>query len=172
MLQPIRHFRSCHMTRVSLTTKFYDSGFSSQRINLSPLRRDFFSIHKQGRSNKEFKMTPTIQLEDEDLCRPSVYPEGTLVIKTWGPGAARVTHLGIQRHLGALTGAAPSALQVYRAEDPYRWYVVGPPSLQLHGKTGQLREPMCYYRIEELEKETVRAAHSFVVHPSPSTRSD
>ena len=88
-------------------------------------------------------MTPTIQLNDEELCRPSLYPEGTLVIKTWGPGAARASHLGIQRHLGALTGTAPSALQVWRAEDPYRWYVVGPPSL--HGKTGQLRDPMFFF---------------------------
>ena len=85
------------------------------------------------------------------------------MVKTWGPGAARATHLTIQRHLGALTGAAPSTLQVWRAEDPYRWYVVGPPSL--HGKTGQLRDPACFFRIEELEKETVRAT----VHWLPPT---
>ena len=47
-------------------------------------------------------------------------------------GAARATHLTIQRQLGALTGAAPSTLQVWRAEDPYRWYVVGLPSLGPH----------------------------------------
>ena len=108
-------------------------------------------------------MIPTVNLVDEDLCRPSLYPEGTLVVKTWGPGAARATHLTIQRQLGALTGAAPSTLQVWRAEDPYRWYVVGPPTL--HGKTGQLRDPACFYRIEELERETVRAT----VHWLPPT---
>ena len=108
-------------------------------------------------------MIPTVNLVDEDLCRPSLYPEGTLVVKTWGPGAARATHLTIQRQLGALTGAAPSTLQVWRAEDPYRWYVVGPPTL--HGKTGQLRDPVCFYRIEELERETVRAT----IHWLPPT---
>ena len=108
-------------------------------------------------------MIPTVNLVDDDLCRPSLYPEGTLLVRTWGPGAARATHLTVQRQLGALTGAAPSTLQVWRAADPYRRYVVGPPSL--HGKTGQLRDPACFFRIEELEKETVRAT----VHWLPPT---
>ena len=60
-------------------------------------------------------------------------------------------------------GAPPATLQVWRGEDPFRWFVVGPPSL--HGKQGQLREPACYYRIEELEKETVRAT----IHWLPPT---
>ena len=100
-------------------------------------------------------MTATVKLTEEDLCRPSFYPENTLVIKTWGPGAARVTHLTVQRHLGALSGAPPSTLQVWRLEDPYRWYVVGPPSL--HGKQGQIPDPLCFFRIEQLGKETTRA---------------
>ena len=108
-------------------------------------------------------MTPMIELIDEDLCRPSLYPEGTLVIKTWGPGAARTTHLHMQRHLGAITGTPPSTLQVWRQEDPYRWYVVGPPAL--HGKTGQINDPLCFLRIEELGRETTRAT----VHWLPPT---
>ena len=100
-------------------------------------------------------MTTTVKLSQEDLCRPSFYPENTLVIKTWGPGAARATHLMVQRHLGALSGAPPATLQVWRLEDPYRWYVVGPPSL--HGKTGQIPDPLCFFRIEQLGKETTRA---------------
>ena len=104
-----------------------------------------------------------IELFDEDLCRPSLFPEGTLVIKTWGPGAARTTHLNIQRHLGAITGTPPSTLQVWRQEDPYRWYVVGPPAL--HGKTGQITDPLCFFRIEELGRETTRAT----IHWLPPT---
>ena len=100
-------------------------------------------------------MTATVKLSEEDLCRPSFYPENTLAIKTWGPGAARVTHLTVQRHLGALSGVPPSTLQVWRLEDPYRWYVVGPPSL--HGKQGQIPDPLCYFRIEQIGKETTRA---------------
>ena len=64
-------------------------------------------------------MIPTFNLLDDDLCRPSLYPEGTPVVKKWGPGAARATHLTIQQQLGALMGAAPSTLQVWRAEDPH-----------------------------------------------------
>ena len=108
-------------------------------------------------------MTPMIELIDEDLCRPSLFPEGTLVIKTWGPGAARTTHLNIQRHLGAITGTPPSTLQVWRQEDPYRWYVVGPPAL--YGKTGQITDPLCFFRIEELGRETTRAT----IHWLPPT---
>ena len=100
-------------------------------------------------------MTHKINLNDADLTRPSLFPENTLVIKTWGPGAARVTHLGIQRHLGVISGKSPSTLQVWRNEDPYRWYIVGPPAL--HGKTGQIKEPLCFFRIEELGRETTRA---------------
>ena len=33
------------------------------------------------------KMIPTVNLVDDDLCRPSLYPEGTLVVKIWGPGS-------------------------------------------------------------------------------------
>ena len=57
-------------------------------------------------------MTPKINLNDADPTRPSLFPENTLVIKSWGTGAARVTHLGIQRHLGAISGTPPSTLQV------------------------------------------------------------
>ena len=84
------------------------------------LRRDFYRTRKQ--IDQQIKMTPTVNLYDNGLCRPSFFPEGTLIIKTWGPGSARATHVVMQRPLGALSGALSSTLQVWRQEDPYRWY--------------------------------------------------
>ena len=138
------------------------SGFSSQRINLSPVTKRFlYRTRKQ--IDQRIKMTPTVNLHDDDLCRPSLFPEGTLVIKTWGPGAARATHVVMPRHLGALSGVPTSTLQVWSQEDPCRWYMVGPPAL--HGKTGQIAEPLCFFRIEELGPETTRAT----IHLLPPT---
>ncbi|RUS81305.1 hypothetical protein EGW08_010947 [Elysia chlorotica] len=76
----------------------------------------------------------SIILEDDDFTTPSLFPEGTLVIKTWGPEAMKVTHRILQRQLAALTGAPPSTINVWRQEDPKRWFSVGPP--QLHGTEG------------------------------------
>ena len=117
--------------------------------------RDFFSRQKQPRSNKEFKMTPTIQ--------PSLYPEGTLVIKTWGPGAARTTHLGIQRHLGALTGAhrPPSRCGGRRTRTVGTWWACRSST----ARQDRLQSLCVFFRIEELERETTRAT----IHWLPPT---
>ncbi|KAK3757883.1 hypothetical protein RRG08_014438 [Elysia crispata] len=82
------------------------------------------------------KKKDVIRLTDSDLTTPSLFSERTLVIKTWGPGAIRATHANIVRLVAAIAGVAPTTLQVWRLEDPKRWYTVGPPNL--HGKQGEL----------------------------------
>ncbi|GFR84532.1 hypothetical protein ElyMa_000673600, partial [Elysia marginata] len=51
--------------------------------------------------------TPVLKLSENDLTFPSLYPEGTLVVKIWGPQATRATHTIIQRQVAALTGTTP-----------------------------------------------------------------
>ena len=68
-----------------------------------------------------------------------------------------MSQLTLRRQLGPMWGTAPSALQVWRGEDPYRTFVVGPGTLH--------RNKACFYRIEELARETVRAA----IHWLPPT---
>ena len=103
----------------------------------------------------------TFSFSELDLCAPALHPPGTLVIKTWGQGAARCTHRALSRQLGALSGTNPADFHVWRGENPNRWFSTAPPTL--HGTTGTI--DTFNFNIEQMEKETTRAT----LHWLPAT---